>query len=163
MDMSEKIFQLRKVNSLTQEQLAEQLNVSRQSVSKWEAGQAVPELEKITEMSNIFRVTTDYLLKPSEIDELSIKAGILEKQQEELRAEVGQRKARNFKLLTCMSIYLIGFAVFIILRSITWEVDFLWNIFPGITLPLVILLLSTAISILICVKYDKNHNRGFEQ
>ena len=46
MDVSEKILQLRKANGFTQEELAEKLNVSRQSVSKWEAGQSVPELEK---------------------------------------------------------------------------------------------------------------------
>ena len=43
MDISEKILKLRKANNLTQEQLAEQLQVSRQAVSKWESGQAIPE------------------------------------------------------------------------------------------------------------------------
>ena len=47
MEISEKILQLRKANSLTQEELAEKLNVSRQSVSKWESGQTIPELEKL--------------------------------------------------------------------------------------------------------------------
>lgn len=46
MDFSEKLLTLRKANNLTQEQLAEKLEVSRQSVSKWESGQATPELEK---------------------------------------------------------------------------------------------------------------------
>ena len=45
MDISEKILQLRKAKGFTQEELAEKLNVSRQSVSKWESGQSVPELE----------------------------------------------------------------------------------------------------------------------
>lgn len=44
MDFSEKLLTLRKAKNLTQEELAEKLNVSRQSVSKWESGQAVPEL-----------------------------------------------------------------------------------------------------------------------
>ena len=47
MDFSEKLLTLRKSRDLTQEQLAERLDVSRQSVSKWESGQAVPELDKI--------------------------------------------------------------------------------------------------------------------
>ena len=46
MDFSEKLLTLRKVNDMTQEQLAEKLDVSRQSISKWESGQATPELEK---------------------------------------------------------------------------------------------------------------------
>lgn len=73
MHFPEKLLTLRKANNLTQEQLAEKLEVSRQSVSKWESGQAVPELEKIITLSAIFDVTTDYLLKSSEIDDLSVK------------------------------------------------------------------------------------------
>ena len=46
MDFSEKLLTLRKANDMTQEQLAEKLDVSRQSISKWESGQATPELEK---------------------------------------------------------------------------------------------------------------------
>ena len=48
MELSEKLLNLRKANDLTQEQLAEKINVSRQAVSKWESGQSVPELDKIT-------------------------------------------------------------------------------------------------------------------
>lgn len=47
MNFSEKLLTLRKAKNLTQEQLAEKLDVSRQSISKWESGQAVPEMEKI--------------------------------------------------------------------------------------------------------------------
>ena len=68
MNFSEKLLTLRKSKALTQAQLAEQLNISRQSISKWESGQAIPEVDKLVELSNIFDVTTDYLLKPSEID-----------------------------------------------------------------------------------------------
>ena len=71
MNFSEKLLNLRKAKGMTQEQLAEKLDVSRQSVSKWESGQAIPELEKIVALSTIFDVTTDYLLKSSEIDDLS--------------------------------------------------------------------------------------------
>ena len=46
MDFPEKLLTLRKANDMTQEQLAEKLDVSRQSISKWESGQATPELEK---------------------------------------------------------------------------------------------------------------------
>ena len=47
MEFAEKLIALRKSRELTQEQLAERLNVSRQSISKWESGQAIPELEKL--------------------------------------------------------------------------------------------------------------------
>lgn len=72
---------MRKAKNLTQEQLAEKLNVSRQSISKWESGQATSEIEKIVALSAVFDVTTDYLLKTSEIDDLSVKTEMLEKQQ----------------------------------------------------------------------------------
>ena len=82
MDFSEKLLTLRKANDMTQEQLAEKLDVSRQSVSKWESGQATPDLEKIVVLSTVFNVTTDYLIKSSEIDDLSVKTEMLEKQQQ---------------------------------------------------------------------------------
>ena len=75
MEFSEKLFTLRKANDLTQEQLAEKLEVSRQSISKWESGQANPELDKIVALSAIFNVTTDYLLKSSDIDDISVNTG----------------------------------------------------------------------------------------
>ena len=63
MNLNQKISQLRNDNNWSQEELAEKLNVSRQSVSKWESGQAKPDLDKIIALSNIFDVSTDYLLK----------------------------------------------------------------------------------------------------
>ncbi len=56
MEISEKVLQLRKANNLTQEELAEKLNVSRQSVSKWESGQTIPELEKLIALSEVFEL-----------------------------------------------------------------------------------------------------------
>lgn len=71
MDLSEKILMLRKKNNLSQEQLAEKLGVSRQAVSKWESRQATPDIDKIVSISEIFGVSTDYLLKDqSEIKEV---------------------------------------------------------------------------------------------
>lgn len=156
MDISEKILQLRKANNLTQEELAEQVNVSRQTVSKWESGQTIPEIEKIVTMSGIFHVTTDYLLKPSELDELSIKAEVLEKQQQALVEENKKRKSRNICILSCAGVCLIALAVIILVNRISWENDFLWNILPGFTLPLIVLLIAAAICIFICLRLKKN-------
>lgn len=64
--LSEKLYKLRKNSGLSQEQLAEQLNVSRQAISKWESGTAVPESEKLIIISNYFGVSVDYLLKDEE-------------------------------------------------------------------------------------------------
>lgn len=62
MQLSDNILQLRKASGLSQEQLAEQMHVSRQSISKWETGQSVPELDKVVALSRIFGVSTDALL-----------------------------------------------------------------------------------------------------
>lgn len=114
MNFAEKIFTLRKSNDLTQEQLAEELNVSRQSISKWESGQAIPELEKIVSMSQIFGVTTDYLLKPSEIDALSVKTEILEKQQQQLLDREKKQNRTIRCLMYSVGIYLIFLVVYFI-------------------------------------------------
>jgi transcriptional regulator with XRE-family HTH domain len=63
MKLSEKIIELRKVNGLTQEELASICNVSRQSISKWEADIALPEIEKLLILGETFRVSMDVLLK----------------------------------------------------------------------------------------------------
>ncbi|MDO5344906.1 MAG: helix-turn-helix transcriptional regulator, partial [Lachnospiraceae bacterium] len=63
MILADKIMELRKKNGWSQEELAEQMHVSRQSVSKWEGAQSVPDLEKILQLSRIFGVSTDYLLR----------------------------------------------------------------------------------------------------
>lgn len=63
MKLADRILELRKKKGISQEELADQLGVSRQSVSKWESEQSVPEMEKIIQMSDYFEVTTDYLLK----------------------------------------------------------------------------------------------------
>ena len=69
MILADKIMTLRKKAGWSQEELAEQLNVTRQSVSKWEGAQSIPDLDKILQMSRIFGVTTDYLLKDEIEDE----------------------------------------------------------------------------------------------
>lgn len=66
MALSEKLYTLRKMSGLSQEQLAEQLSVSRQAVSKWESGQSVPESDKLLAISNYFDISLDYLMKEDE-------------------------------------------------------------------------------------------------
>ncbi|MCM1174088.1 MAG: helix-turn-helix domain-containing protein [Blautia sp.] len=144
MNFSEKLLTLRKAKDLTQEQLAEKLDVSRQSVSKWESGQATPDLEKIVAISAIFDVTTDYLLKSSEIDDLSVKTEMLEKQQQMMFLQE-QKKQRTFEcVMYSIAVYLIFLAVYFI-GHYYFEI---WN-------PSVIFsefFIATAIVIFICVK-----------
>ena len=63
MTFGDKLSKLRKENNLTQEQLADMLGVSRQSVSKWESNSAYPETDKLISLANLFKCSIDYLLK----------------------------------------------------------------------------------------------------
>ena len=65
MILADKLIELRKKSGWSQEELAEQLGVSRQSVSKWESAQSVPDMERVLQLSELFGVSTDYLLKDS--------------------------------------------------------------------------------------------------
>ncbi|MGI5958600.1 MAG: helix-turn-helix domain-containing protein [Massiliimalia sp.] len=66
MDLSKRLQALRKQHQLSQKKLAEELGVSRQAVSKWESGQATPDLEKLVILSQIYQVSMDYLVKGEE-------------------------------------------------------------------------------------------------
>lgn len=68
MILADKITELRKKNGWSQEELAEKLDVSRQSISKWESAQSVPDMSRILKLSEVFGVSTDFLLK----DEMSL-------------------------------------------------------------------------------------------
>ena len=71
MIFSEKLYKLRKNKGLSQEQLAEQLLISRQAISKWESGTAMPESDKLLAISRFFDVSLDYLMK-EEIEEAAL-------------------------------------------------------------------------------------------
>ena len=93
MILADKIIHLRKRYNMTQEDLAEKLNVSRQSVSKWEGNQATPDLNKVLKLSKLFGVTTDYLLND---DDQSLET------EEEVAAEHRVAKSR---LCVCVTEY----------------------------------------------------------
>ena len=62
MKLSDKIIKLRKANGWSQEDFADKLNVSRQAISRWENGTALPDAQNVLQISKLFHVTTDYLL-----------------------------------------------------------------------------------------------------
>lgn len=151
MDLSEKILTLRKSRNWTQDQLAEQLDVSRQTVSKWESAQSLPELDKVIALSEVFNVTTDCLLKPSEIDNLSLKTEMLENQQRQM-LQREQKRHRQFicKMYAvamyslCLAAYFIGHYYFEV-----WNPSVIFSEF----------LIATAILIFLCVKHTNHWNK----
>lgn len=83
MILAEKITMLRKQNGWSQEELAMRLNISRQSVSKWESTASIPDLDKIIKLSEIFGVSTDCLLK----DELEVTTEVAPLYEEDFSSE----------------------------------------------------------------------------
>lgn len=98
MILADKIINERKKNGWSQEELAEKLSVSRQSVSKWEGAQAVPDLQKILKMAEIFNVSTDYLLKDEMESETQINnvVPVEEATSEPPRRKVSMEEAVEF-------------------------------------------------------------------
>ncbi len=146
MNLAEKILELRKANGLSQEQLAEKMGVSRQSVSKWESGDSLPDVDRLPELSRIFNVSTDYLLMPNEVDRLAIRTETIEKKQRHLQAEFQKQQLKNHRILSCAFIYVIALAVFAFLHFPYIEMFTQIEDMPFVWLS-VILLIATAVAI----------------
>lgn len=96
MILADKIIENRKKNNWSQEDLANRLGVSRQSVSKWESAQAVPDMKKILQLSELFGVSTDYLMKdeiesPSPVETVPVDDGL-----EDAVRKVSMEEASSF-------------------------------------------------------------------
>lgn len=100
MNISKKIQELRKNKGLSQEQFAERLGVSRQAVSKWESNQSCPDIEKIALISELFGVSTDYLIKGDEEQQTEESMGksveIINLSQKLFIMDVNKRKMAAF-------------------------------------------------------------------
>ena len=96
MILADKIIENRKKNGWSQEELAYKLDVSRQSVSKWESAQAIPDMKKILQMAELFGVTTDYLLKDDIEEEVIPVTNSTNYEQEEKIVRVSMEEANNF-------------------------------------------------------------------
>lgn len=116
MILAEKISEERKKNGWNQEELAEKLSVSRQSVSKWESGQSVPDLNRILELARIFGVTTDYLLK-DEIEEAENVDGFKSTESSKKLRKVTIEEADEFLRIKTKTSPIIAFGVSLCVAS----------------------------------------------
>ena len=158
MNLSKKIYELRKAKGMSQEKLDEHLGVSRQSISKWESGESTPELERVVELSKFFDVSTDYLIKPSGEDELSIRTERLEKQQVKLQAQLQKEHTRNTHIISTITIYAVAMAIYAYLQlplPYLWQLgESLWT--RAIVLAIV-LLIATVIALQNNLRISKKH------
>lgn len=108
MKLYEKIIKLRKSNGWSQEELAEKLDLSRQAISRWENGTALPDANNILQLSKIFGVTSDYLLNEDYTDDGDIPC------VKEAKKELDSKKDSNRKLFLVSSVaFLLGAAVWL--------------------------------------------------
>ena len=124
MILADKISRLRKRNGWSQEELAERMDVSRQAVSKWESAQTVPDLEKILQLSALFGVTTDYLLKDEIEDEertdaASTDTAVKTITIEEANAYLAQRKRASLLIATATFLCILSPSVLIVLSMLS--------------------------------------------
>lgn len=105
MAFSEKLYELRKKRGLSQEELAEALDVSRQAISKWESGRAMPEAGKLLTVSEYFGVSLDELMKEDAqtIQSIPREKNDSETKEPETKApEKGSPKKRTLGLIVCV-------------------------------------------------------------
>ena len=100
MEFNNKLYELRKQKGFSQEELASRLNVSRQTVSKWELGESSPEMEKLVAMSDLFGITLDELVLDKapvqpESAPTSAKTDIAGEIKEKVLTEDNKRKAKK--------------------------------------------------------------------
>ena len=120
MKMPDKIINHRKANGWSQEDLAEKLNVSRQAISRWENGTALPDAQNILQISKLFRVTTDYLLNDDYESDSDIPAvRTVTKETEEL---FSKRKRLHLIAAVCSAIS----AVCTLMGLVNSASDILW-------------------------------------
>ncbi len=109
MKLYEKIIKLRKSNGWSQEELAEKLDLSRQAISRWENGTALPDANNILQLSKIFGVTSDYLLNEDYSDNGDIPC------VKEAKEALDSKKNSNRKLFLLSSIaFLLGAIVWLV-------------------------------------------------
>ena len=126
MNISDRIQTLRKAKGMSQEQLADAVGVSRQAVSKWESEQASPDLDKVVIMSELFDVTTDYILKgiePVEVQDHKTMADVID---QKILTEKNKERTK-----TLLKYILIGFGVLLAIDFTVFVIYVLINGLPA--------------------------------
>ena len=116
MIFADKLIRLRKKSGWSQEELAEQMGVSRQSISKWEGAQSIPDLEKIIKLAKLFSVSTDYLLL-DELGDEQTEAPALPGEERPALRRVSMEEANAFLEIKAKTAGWIAFGVFLCILS----------------------------------------------
>ena len=169
MILADKIVSLRKKAGWSQEELAEQLGVTRQSVSKWEGAQSIPDMDKVVQMSRLFGVTTDYLLK----DELEEQTAAPVEEEGPLRRVtmaqaadyLARRRAAAPKVAFAVLLCIVSPVTLLLLAAVSEVQRFpiSGNAAAGIGLCVMLVLLAVAVSIFLRTDADVRDYRFLEE
>ena len=141
MKLGEKLYELRKEKNLSQEEVANILNVSRQTISKWETGGTTPDFDKIVPLCNLYGITTDELLTGNKKEKLP----------HEFKKEIQKKKAFMYSI--SVSLYILS-VVFVIIFGNTNNLEIV-----GICLFLITIAVATGIIIYTSMVYDNNETK----
>ena len=158
MILGDKIAALRKQNGWSQEELAGKLEISRQSVSKWESGASIPDLDKILKLSSLFGVSTDYLLK-DDMEEIAYTQKDETPEEYKKAREVSLQEAMEFleteqrtvkKRVAAMCACILSPVCLIFLGGVAeYKNTISENMAGGIGVTVLLIILAAAVAVLI--------------
>lgn len=114
MNIGEKLFELRKEKNLSQEEVADKLNVTRQTISKWETNQSTPDFDKIVPLCELFEITTEELLTGKKPEENNTKQEEKEIVEEKIPTREEVRRKSAEVVSTSVFMYILAVVVIII-------------------------------------------------
>lgn len=161
MILADKIIEERKKNGWSQEELASKLGVSRQAVSKWESSGSIPDLQRILQMSELFGVTTDFLLK-DEIEEERLNEYVETKTIKVSMEEANQyldMKSKGSRIVAnATSLCILSPVPLIVLGTMTED-----HIFIGFSLVLLLVLVAIAVYLFVNYGLRESHMQHLEK
>lgn len=141
MKIEDRLLKLRKEKGFSQEEVANKLNVSRQTISKWETGQSTPDFDKVIPICELFEITSDELLTGK-------------KKEEVIRQEKDSNNMRVKGIGLSLGLYLLSIILFVLLISLVGPIVALGIFFLGV-------ILATALFIYTCVMYKNRSDMKF--
>ena len=161
MNLADKIIEERKKNGWSQEELASKLGVSRQAVSKWESAGSIPDLKRILQMSELFGVTTDYLLK-DEIEEEPLneytETNTIKVSMEEANQYLDMKSKGSRIVANATSLCILSPVPLIVLGTMTED-----HILIGFSLVLLLVLVAIAVYLFVNYGLRESHMQHLEK
>ena len=130
MEFNNKLYELRKQKGFSQEELANRLNVSRQTISKWEVGESTPDMEKLVAISDLFEISLDELVLNKVPEEADTSAQVVKSEfysdiKENVLTEENRKKAKKG-----LKIAAIVLGIIVLIDLISFVIYVLMNGFP---------------------------------